>query len=419
MKCIYKYFRHLLSTSYIRYIYPVVLGNRIKKVSKKEKINVVFLAINIAMWRYQGIYDLLLKDPKFKLYVVLSASTTYSKEQVLSDLEQMRRFFSDKKINYIDFDSSKWKGYDFSLLSPDIIFYPQPYDGFCAEEHSYRRFLSKLLCLVAYGIGQTDDVWAYNTPFHNLAWKLYNAFPVDKERAKRLAKNKGCNMVISGYTNFDLYTNNNITDVWKIKNPIIKRLIWAPHFSITTENTFYSHSNFLWMSGVMLEIAREHVNDIQIAFKPHPRLKSELYKHPDWGKEKTDAYYNNWETMSNTFLETGDFVDLFKSSDAMIHDSSSFTIEYLFVNKPVAFVSRDINETFKDIPEFGREAIRKHYIVTNKNEIEDWVQSVLLGGEDPMKEERLDFYEKNLKPKSGFSTNEIIVDDIKKSLKLL
>ena len=70
-----------------------------------------------------------------------------TKEQVLSDLEQMRRFFSDKKINYIDFDSSKWKGYDFSLLSPDIIFYPQPYDGFCVEEHSYRRFLSKLLCL--------------------------------------------------------------------------------------------------------------------------------------------------------------------------------------------------------------------------------------------------------------------------------
>lgn len=410
------FIRHHAADVFINNIYPMIMKRRVNALKKKETINVVFLALNVSMWRYQGIYELMAKEKRFKVFVVLTISTTYSKEQQTKDLELLRTYFSSRGIDYYDFDETTGKGFDLNRLNPDIIFYPQPYDGFSCEEHDYKNFRSKLLCFVPYGIGQTEEAWFYNTQFHNLAWKLYYPFPVDLERSKRIAHNRGRNMVISGYTNFDLYLSPLAKDVWKLKDKKLKRLIWAPHFSIGTKNTFYTHSNFLWMAEVMIELARQYENKLQIAFKPHPRLKSELYKHPDWGKEKTDNYYRQWVEMPNTFVETGDFIDLFKTSDAMIHDCSSFAIEYLFVNKPVAFVTRDLQSTFSDLPEFGQQAINMHYIVKNEKEISAFIEDVVFDESDTMKDKRSFFFSTHLKPQSGLTTNEFIVDDIKRSL---
>jgi DivIVA domain-containing protein len=63
------------------------------------------------------------------------------------------------------------------------------------------------------------------------------------------------------------------------------------------------------------EFAEKYADRIQWAFKPHPLLRDTLYQHPDWGKERTDAYYGRWESMPNTQLETGAYVELFKQSD--------------------------------------------------------------------------------------------------------
>jgi CDP-glycerol glycerophosphotransferase (TagB/SpsB family) len=93
------------------------------------------------------------------------------------------------------------------------------------------------------------------------------------------------------------------------------------------------------MAELMLELAQAYKDRIQIAFKPHPSLITQLYQHPDWGKERADDYYARWQQMENTQLETGGYVDLFMTSDAMIHDSGSFVVEYLYANRPVMFVS--------------------------------------------------------------------------------
>ena len=410
------FIRHHAADAFINHIYPLIMKQRVNAVKKKDTINVVFLAVNVSMWRYQGIYELMAREERFNVSIVLTISTTYSKEQQAKDLESLRAYFFMKGIEYFDYDEKADTGFDMNRLNPDIIFYPQPYDGFSCALHDYKNFRSKLLCFVPYGIGQTEEAWFYNTQFHNLAWKLYYPFPVDLERSRKIAHNKGRNMVISGYTNFDLYLSPSATDVWKLKDNRLKRLIWAPHFSIGTKHTIYTHSNFLWMAEMMIKFAQQYENKLQIAFKPHPRLKSELYKHPEWGKVKTDEYYHKWEEMPNTFVETGDFIDLFKTSDAMIHDCSSFSIEYLFVNKPVAFVTRDLQSTFSDLPKFGQQAIKMHYIVKNEKEISAFIEDVVLAENDNMKAQRTDFFLTHLKPQSGLTTNEFIVNDIKGSL---
>lgn len=402
---------------YLNALYPFVLKHRARTIGRKEKIDVVFFAMNVAMWRYQGVYDLLSMDNRFNCHIVLTVPKTFMKEQQNDELVQLRKYFDSKGIEYIDHDDDL-KGSDVKgLINPDILFYPQPYDDLYLPNHDYGNFLSKLLCYMPYSVNVIEKAdWLYNLNFHNLAWKIYCPLKVEKENAMITAKNHGRNWFVSGYSNLDNYLSDVPEDVWKIKDRSVKRLIWAPHFTLSHVTWLKPRSNFLWMAQLMLDLAIRYKSSLQIAFKPHPRLKSELYRHPEWGKERTDNYYHQWETMENTQLETGGFVDLFMTSDAMIHDCASFTAEYLYVNRPVAFVAKNFEDLKSDHSLFGCEALNQHYLIESENQVRLFVKQVLLEGEDTKKEQRTRFFNDVLKPNVKGSTSQFIVDDIKKSL---
>ena len=66
--------------------------------------------------------------------------------------------------------------------------------------------------------------------------------------------------------------------------------------------------------------------------------------------DKIELRQNNkilseWESLSNAQLETGKYVDLFMTSDAMIHDCGSFTIEYHYTLKPVMYLVKGEEHT--------------------------------------------------------------------------
>lgn len=405
---------------YLNTVYPLLLKHRAIAVGKKDKIKVVLFAMNEAMWRYQGIYELLSQEDRFDCHIVLTVANNLKKQQC-DDLQQIRRFFRSQSIEFYDYDDKQNKAFDVKKhIDPDIVFYPQPYRNIYPPEHDFNVFSDKLLCYIPYSIIVVKEAdWVYDLRFHNLAWKIYLPLKWESEMAAKVAKNKGSNVVTSGYLNLGRYLNDSATDVWKVKDHRLKRLIWAPHFSVDSERCWLKgRANFLWLSQLMLEIADQYKDLLQIAFKPHPRLKTELYDHPDWGKDKTDRYYERWNTMENTQLEMGDFVDLFMTSDAMIHDSGSFTAEYLYVNKPVAFTTKDINSLMDDHSEFGRDALKQHYVVGDEEDLRSFIDNVIIGGIDPMAQQRTEFFETVLKPNVTGTTSQFIVNDIKKSLHL-
>ena len=102
--------------------------------------------------------------------------------------------------------------------------------------------------------------------------------------------------------------------------------------------------------------------------------------------------------MDNTQLQTGEFVDLFMTSDAMIHDSGSFSVEYHYSGKPVMYVADNIEEQISNKNELGEKAMRLHYIGKTKQDIIDFIENVVLKGEDPMKQEREQFKQDYLLP---------------------
>ena len=223
-------------------------------------------------------------------------------------------------------------------------------------------------------------------------------------------------MVVVGYPNADIFLNEPPIDVWKPQKSKKKRLIWAPHFTISQERSFVCHSNFLWMADLMLDIAFRYSDCLQLAFKPHPRLLTELYLHPEWGKERADAYYSTWHTLENTQLDEDEFKDLFMTSDAMIHDCGSFAVEYHYSLKPVMYVLQDKQAYTDTLSQFGRKAIEAHYIGKCQDDIINFIKDIVLDGQDVMLSMRQKFYQEYLLPPNGKQVADNTIDDLLKSL---
>jgi CDP-glycerol glycerophosphotransferase (TagB/SpsB family) len=122
--------------------------------------------------------------------------------------------------------------------------------------------------------------------------------------------------------------------------------------------------------------------------------------------------------MENTQLEEGEYIDLFMTSDAMIHDSGSFAVEYLYCQRPVMFVSKDMQPILDTQSEFGVEVYKQAYIGSTEQDIRRFVDDVVLGGNDPMLQQRRQFFNDYLLPPGGKSVAQNIVDDIVRSLKM-
>lgn len=412
---IYHFYQYHLLIKWIQYKQKHILAD----VQKKEKKTIVFFAMNLPMWRYQALYEALSKFPFFDVHIVLSPCITFSQDQQKKDIELLRAFFEKKNIKYIDFDFDASVSYDVrSELKPDILFYPQPSFAILDKKHDSQSFTDKLLCYYPYAFWTALSDWSYDKPFHNIAWKLYYSTELHRKDAINISHNKGKNVVIVGYPNADNFLLTTPEDVWKPQKKNKKRIIWAPHFTIIKERSLVTHSNFIWMADFMLNIAQKYSNEIQIAFKPHPRLLTELYLHPEWGKEKADAYYKTWKNMENGQLDDGEFKDLFMTSDGMIHDSGSFTVEYHYSLKPVMYVIKDKKAYADTLSDFGKLALDAHYLGKDEKDILSFIEEKILKGNDSMYPVRKEFYDKHLLPPNKKSVTENTIDDLLNSLRI-
>ncbi len=392
----------------------------VKRLRYKDKITIVFFAMNVPMWRYQDLYDNMKTNARFKVFIVLSPAQTMSKEQQEKDLKALRQYFRQNNIPFIDFDSEGNRPpYDIrSHINPDILFYPQPYEKILVKEHRFRQFIDKLICYYPYAFWTSGGKWSYDSFFHNHAWKLFYSTQLNYEDAQLIASNKGRNVVVTGYPNADHFLQVPSNDPWKKHESNKKKVIWAPHFTIEEGITKLYISNFLWMAEQMLEIVHTFSDTIQFAFKPHPRLKTELYKNALWGKAKTDEYYQKWETMDNTQLETEEYINLFLTSDAMIHDCSSFTVEYLYTHNPVLYISQNIENLKKEKNTLGKKALDCHYIANNKEDIILFLRDVVINGQDKMIGKRMQFFKEQLLPPNGKTVAQNTMDVLCKSLRI-
>ncbi|KUO58036.1 MAG: hypothetical protein APF84_18605 [Gracilibacter sp. BRH_c7a] len=392
---------------------------RLRIKSKEDKVKVAFFVTHSSVWKYDGVYRLMAQDSRFYPIVVICPVVNYGRANMLEEMRKSYQLFKSKGYNVIKTYTENDDSYlDVKHeLKPDIIFYTNPYQGLIKDEYYITNFNDTLTCYVHYAFFVSNLCKEqYDGLFHNVLWKAFYETDMHKQMAKEYARNKAKNVIITGYPGVDGFVYGIRTGeyLWKDSNKSLKRIIWAPHHTIEQEG-WLRYSNFLRHYKIMLDLAEEYKDKIQIVFKPHPLLKVKLFRHKDWGIDKTNNYYKQWEDQSNTQLETDQYIDLFNTSDAMIFDSGSFVAEYLCCGKPSIFVFADINvkERFN---EFGKLALDQHYHAYNEIDILRFVDTVVCEGQDEKKEKRNRFYKRFLESPNQNTASDNIFELICKEI---
>ena len=421
--------RILIQSRFLKFFYfreKILINNiskkhkqALKKIKNKNKIKVAFFVIHSSVWKYDKLYELMKNDDRFEPIIVICPYITFGTESMLNEMKVTYIYFKKNNYNIIKTyikDTNEWLDVK-KEINPDIVFFTNPH-RITNNQYYITNFLDRLTCYVQYSFHITHlNNLQYDLLFHNLLWRAFYETPIHYELAKKYARNKAYNVVITGYPGTDIFLDNNYKpkDVWKIKDKQVKKIIWAPHHTIDDDKSYLSYSNFLKYYQDVLTIAEKYRNKIQIAFKPHPILKNKLYKHKDWGKEKTDLYYNEWKNLSNGQLEESGYIDLFITSDAMILDSASFITEYLYLNKPSLFTLKDENIVNR-FNKFGKMAFEQLYHANDLTDINKFIDEILLENNDYMYINRKKFINEYLLPPNDNTASQNIFDNIKKSL---
>ena len=373
---------------------------------EKKKINVAFFIHDAAKWKYEGVYRCFEKDERFNPYIVIvpfaaGSVTGYNVE------ENMMKTYSYFKTTHkvcLPYDANSKKIFDIrgTEFEPDLIFYMNCWHE-CGKykQFSYRHNWDKLQAYVPYAwMISARYIEHFNRDFHNCMWKIFYETPLHVNMSKQYAINKGINAVSSGYPMLDVFFDSNYVQMIRFgkTGERKKRIIWAPHHHIYEKNRC---ANFLFVYDLMIQLAKKYENEVQFIFRPHPELAKKLdFCVSGWNEQKRKEYYSVWENMPNTQIELGDYIDMFLTSDALIQDCGSFTAEYLATGKPMLFMEAN-KEVIAGWNECGK-AIASHLYLSDKGAgVEDFIQNVVIAGQDSMLEQRLKFIENYIRPKSG------------------
>lgn len=389
------------------------------KAEKGEYIVAAFFILRSSVWKYENVYKLLNQDKRFKTIIVVCPIANYSKESMLTEMDKSYNFFVEKEYNVIkSYSEENYEYLDIKrVLNPDIVFYANPYKELIYDKYYITEFKDCLTVYVPYGyyIGTIHKVM-FDLMFHNLLWKGFYPTEIHVKLAENLARNKGRNIINSkGYAGVDnlIYGISTKENLWRKNN--FKKVIWAPHHSIENDG-IVKYSSFLIYCEEMIKIAKIFEEKIEFAFKPHPLLKIKLYNHPDWGKERTDSYYDKWKKGINTFLHDYNYKDLFNSSDSMIFDSASFIAEYLATGKPSLFMFADnYKEITIQLNDFGKMAMQHHSHAFNVEDIINFLEKICEGYEF-INIERQEFISSLLRPNIKTSASENIYNEIVSSI---
>lgn len=389
-----------------------------KKVRQRIKLKVAFFAIHESVWKYDEVYKLFNNDTRYEPIIVICPYIVYGEETMLCEMEKAYKYFKKKRYNTIKSLNNAGKWIDIRKeINPDIVFFTNPHN-LTRDEYYITSWKGVLTCYVQYSYHITHlNSIQYDQLFHNLIWKLFYETNIHFELAQKHSRNKAKNVIITGYPGTDVFLDSNYKpkNVWKNSNNEVKRIVWAPHHTIKPNDANLGYSTFLKYYRVFVELLTLFSGRIQIAFKPHPVLKSKLYEYKPWGKATTDEYYNFWRDNENSQLEEGDYADLFLSSDALIFDSASFMTEYIYTEKPSLFLISD-NKITERFNIFGELVFKKHYHGNNFDDIVSFINLVVLLGDDMKKKERISFKNSFLIPPNNVSASMNIFNFISNQL---
>lgn len=372
---------------------------RINQIRKKDQIRVGFLLQELTQWKSEYLFKAMLAHPRFDPVLCISPSLGYpGAENMLVD------YCKRKGYAFFWLDVQKTISEQVSI---DIAIPEKPYQNELHELHQIDYNKNIPYAVIPYYLSTITEDWVVNQRLNLLCWRQFVDNESCREEWSKIHRLKGLSYVVTGLPVMDelLTPPLALKDVWPVTDGR-KRIIYAPHHTIDVYHwQGIGYSTFLDYCEVMLKIRDQFKDKVYFVFKPHPSLHDRLTKV--WGKERTNAYYKKWEEPGVSHVEQGEYLALFKHSDAMIHDCGSFTVEYMYTGNPVMYLVRDDTHANNMIP-YAREAFDLHAKGKSITDIMRFIQNVI-DGNDPLRVKRTAFKQRYLLPPNGRSACENII----------
>ena len=384
------------------------INSRYRKVARKlygeknRKINIIFVNCESSKWAYQYIYEKFASDDRYNVKVVISVydmlrNKKYSYLDIEAKALEGYNFFKKQGITAeFAYDFVRRKYLDLRHFSPDIVFYDEPQSITKVQSPDVvSKYALTMYCSYGSCISNGNNE-------HEETYKSLTTYFVDNDFTKKNLLEYGfCadNLVVAGQPKIDAYLKpiNFENKLWKTDK---KHIIFAPHFSFS-DATELKFGTFNWNYKFFFDYAKNHP-EFEFILKPHPSLKREIVKRKLMSFSDMQSYFKGWDELENAAVdESGNYLDMFRTSDLLITDCNSFLFEYLPSKKPVIQL---INPKSKGHNEFGKKIIEGYYKAHNISEIEEYIEKILIKGEDSLKEKRQEIIDNILKiPTNGVS----------------
>ncbi len=405
------FFHNLKVEQNCRYIAPnkQKMLEKLRKKVKSEKIRVAYLCFSKQKWKCESLYKLMLEDENFHPFILVSKDSTSPKKMAGSgcsssaDVRDVYKFFTDKQMEtYYAYDCENEIHLPLNTFEPDIIFYQEPW----YVETSQGPVVTSAFALsayVPYFVANVASIVEYDLRFHLYIQKHYILNELVQKFYSERMRNKGENLIVTGHTALDYFY------LGKDKGQEKKYVIYAPHWSINYERENYA--TFEWNGAHILEFAKAHP-ELNWIFKPHPSLKERLRLQNIMTREEIQSYWDDWEKIGLKY-ESGDYLDLFAQSYAMITDCGSFLTEFFLTEQPVIHL---ISEKAFGYNPSAEAVVKNYYKAHNIDELDKLFEEILIQKTDSMKQQRV-----NAISDLGFNgvyAAQNILDDLKTELKI-
>lgn len=357
-----------------------------EKALDNKKIRVCFLVVFDSTFPAKPLFEKMLKDDVFDPRILIIPDVSRGIEHQFYQLKKSYETFAslygkELVINSYCYENETFIDYTNDF---DIACFANPYDHMTNNLYTidYWSQNSVLPIYVNYCfmISQYSRKYVINLKSMNLCWKIFADTEENLEEFKKYTARKGENAVLSGYCKMDeLFSVNK-------QKTTRKKIIISPHHSVNMSGL--KLSNFLQYYNFFLELP-DIYPQIDFVFRPHPLLFVTLSNDDLWGKERVEEYINKITSYPNVIYQNGgNYFDTFLNSDGIIHDCGSFIMEYLYTENPACYMVSSANNEFLPIT---KNSLKHHYLASNKQEIIDFIENIILKENDFMKNDRIKF----------------------------
>ena len=392
------------------------IATRIFKLSAqalrgKDKIKVGFVLYDSSMWCGDDLYNLFAQDERFEPTIFLCTRDGSAKNETLQkDFLQGVNLFKSHGLNFVAPEKLSTR-----VPAQDVLIFLTPYFWRVLKNFRPLNLTPKtLMTYIPYSFGISVRAKVhYNTQIFHTAWKIFLSSMTDMKVTEEYCTIGVPRGLYSGYPRLDIFfdKNRDFHFDWKTARPGAKKIIYAPHHSVTEDSVKFS--TFRWNYQFMYEFAKAHP-EISWVVKPHPNLSYRTVRGGIFPSiEAFEAYMQKWDDLPNAQVYTGAYYQaIFATSDGMIHDSVSFVAEYQCVDKPMIYLTRETQVC----NELGKEILDASYCVDGKDldGIAAMIQRVFIDGDDYKSAERRAVFDASLNyPKAnGMLAGEFIFKSI-------